>query len=42
MELSRFFLPVAGAGGQEVEEHLEQVEVLTCDIGDLEYWAHPK
>lgn len=42
LELSRFFLPVAGAGGQEVEEHLEQVKVLTCDIGDLEYWAHPK
>ena len=41
LKLGRLLLPVAGARGEQVEEHLEQVEVLTCDVGDLEYRAHP-
>lgn len=41
LKLGRLLLPVAGARGEQVEEHLEQVEVLACDVGDLEYRAHP-
>lgn len=41
MKLCRLIVSVRRPGGEQVEEHLEQVHVLSGHIGDLEDGAHP-
>ena len=41
LELSGLVVAVGCPGGEQVQEHLEQVYVLSGHIGDLEDGTHP-
>lgn len=41
LELSRLIVVEVGPRRQEVEEHLQQVHVLPCHVGDLKDWTNP-
>ena len=42
LELCRFVFVGAHAGGEEVEEGTEEVKVLPCHVGHLEYRTDPR
>lgn len=42
LKLSRLVIFVRGPGGEQVEEHLQQVHVLSGHIGNLKDGAHPR
>lgn len=41
LELGRLLVVEGGPGGQQVEEHLQQVHVLPGHVGDLKDGTHP-
>lgn len=41
LELCRLVIVEGGPGGEQVEEHLQQVHVLPSHVGDLKDGTHP-
>ena len=42
LELGRLVLVGVHARGEEVHEGLEDAQVLSCHVGDLEDWTYPE
>lgn len=40
LKLRRLVIFKRRSGGQQVQEHLQEIHVLPCDIRNLENWAH--